>query len=174
MEKKKDNLISAEHKGNGFENLSATMTPFVKKLLGSKGMAEVEILTNWKNIIGEDLAKYSLPQRIEFKPGSRNNGTLYLMAASGGFAMEIQHRSTLILEKINTFFGYQAVSRIKLIQNDGFINPEISSGHEDNLEKKLVTNEEQTYIDTIVEDIQHEELKHNLKKLGESIFSAKK
>lgn len=66
------------------------------------------------------------------------------------------------------------MSRIKLIQNDGFINPEISSGHEDNLEKKLVTNEEQTYIDTIVEDIQHEELKHNLKKLGESIFSAKK
>ena len=174
MEKKKNDLISSEHQSKGFENLSATMAPFVKKLLGAKGMAEVEILSNWKDIVGEDLAKYSLPQRIEFKAGIRNNGTLHLMAASGGFAMEIQHRATLILEKINTFFGYQAVSRLKLIQNDGFINPEITAKHEDNLEKKLVTEEEQNYIDNITEDIQHEELKNNLKKLGESIFSAKK
>lgn len=174
MEKKKNDLISSEHQSKGFENLSATMAPFVKKLLGAKGMAEVEILSNWKDIVGEDLAKYSLPQRIEFKAGTRNNGTLHLMAASGGFAMEIQHRATLILEKINTFFGYQAVSRLKLIQNDGFINPEITAKHEDNLEKKLVTEEEQNYIDNITEDIQHEELKNNLKKLGESIFSAKK
>ena len=174
MEKKKNDLISSEHQSKGFENLSATMAPIVKKLLGAKGMAEVEILSNWKDIVGEDLAKYSLPQRIEFKAGTRNNGTLHLMAASGGFAMEIQHRATLILEKINTFFGYQAVSRLKLIQNDGFINPEITAKHEDNLEKKLVTEEEQNYIDNITEDIQHEELKNNLKKLGESIFSAKK
>lgn len=174
MEKKTANLISDEHQSKGFENLSASMTPLIKKLLGAKGMAEVEILANWKNIVGEDLAKYSLPQRIEFKVGSRNNGTLYLMAASGGFAMEIQHRTPLILEKINTFFGYQAVSKLKLIQNDGFINPETPAVYEDNLEKKLVTKEEQNYIDSVTEDIQHKELKLSLQKLGKSIFSTKK
>lgn len=174
MEKKTANLISDEHQSKGFENLSASMTPLIKKLLGAKGMAEVEILANWKNIVGEDLAKYSLPQRIEFKVGSRNNGTLYLMAASGGFAMEIQHRTPLILEKINTFFGYQAVAKIKLIQNDGFINTEVSPVYEDNLEKKLVTEEEQNYIDSVTEDIQHTELKLSLQKLGKSIFATKK
>ena len=63
------------------------------------------------------------------------------------------------------------MSRLKLIQNDGFINPEITAKHEDNLEKKLVTEEEQNYIDNITEDIQHEELKNNLEKCGWEILS---
>ena len=88
--------------------------------------------------------------------------------------MEIQHRTPLILEKINTFFGYQAVSKLKLIQNDGFINPETPAVYEANLEKKLVTKEEQNYIDSVTEDIQHKELKLSLQKLGKSIFSTKK
>lgn len=173
MEKEK-NIISTEHKNNGLENISASMLPFVKKLLGSKGMAEIEIIANWKNIVGEDLAKYSLPQKIDFKAGARNNGTLYLMTASGGFATEIQHRSPLILEKINTFFGYQAVTGIKLIQNNGFINTEISTVYEDNIEKKLVTEEEQNYIETVTEDIRDEELKQTLQRLGKSILGTKK
>ena len=86
-------------------------------MLGSRGFVAVDILAGWHEIVGEELAEFCLPQKIDFPRGQKSNGTLYLNVASGAFALEIQHREKFILEKINTRFGYQAVAKIKIVQN---------------------------------------------------------
>ena len=174
MKKENKIIVSAEHRSKGLESLAAGMAPLIKKILGEKGLAEINILSAWPEIVGTELAQFSQPQKIEFKKGERSGGTLHLMTAGGAFALEIQHKSALILEQINTFFGYNAVCKIKFIQNDSFIQTQLSSKIDHNTEKKLVTPKEQTYIREITEDIQNPELKTRLRSLGNSIMKNQK
>ena len=111
--KKEKNIISEEHRGNGLNPFSADISNFAAKLLGKKGVIEMKILSEWKNIVGQDLAEHSLPEKISFAKDQRDNGVLHLAVTSGAFAIEISHNTPLILEKINTYFGYKAVTKIK-------------------------------------------------------------
>ncbi len=172
--KKQKNIVSKEHLCHGLEALSAGMASFVKKLLGNKGLAEIDLIANWKNIAGETLAQYSLPQKIEFKRGTENNGTLCLLVADGAYALEIQHKTPLLLEKINTFFGYQAIAKIKIVQNGSLIHTPSTTDFDDKHEKKLVTKEEENYIQSVTENVQNPDLRNRLKSLGECVFKNNK
>lgn len=168
--KKEKNIISEEHRGDGLSAFAADISNFAAKLLGKKGLVEMKILTSWKSIVGERLAQYSLPEKISFKKDERDNGVLHLMVANGAFAVEITHNTTLILEKINVFFGYNAVSKIKIIQNESSFYETDNKFNEYKEDKKLVSPEQQNYIKQITENIKNPDLKERLRSLGENIF----
>lgn len=171
--KKVDYKVNETHRG-GMCRLGDDIDRLTHKLLGDKGLTEIEILANWKHIAGEDLAAYSLPLKVDFKAGSRTNGTLLLACAGGAYALEIQHRTTAIIEKINTFFGYEAVTKIKISQNNFLPQTPERINDEYNPEKKLVTADEKNYIEDVVTDIQDPELKARLQSLGEKVLKANK
>lgn len=150
--------------------LSKNISPLIKKILGKKGFMEVDIVTNWAKIVGEDLAQYSVPLKIDFKKNQRNNAILHLQVPSGAFALEIQHRENFILEKINAYFGYNAVSGVKIIQNSAM---PLKQDYEPVETKKqnLLTDNEKNYIQQQTEDIKSQKLKEILIKLGHSIFN---
>jgi len=80
----------------------------------------------------------------------------------------------LILEKINTFFGYNAVAQIKIIQSTANLNTVVETNFDDNENKKLVSDEQQNYIHKITEDVKNPELKEKLVSLGKQILSHNK
>ena len=108
--------IKEEHTLEDLTSVSKTILPLAKQLLGAKGLMEIEILSGWTSIVGEDLAQYSLPQKIFFRKNERSDGTLELLVLSGAFAMQIKQRESQILDKINTYFGYKAVSKLKIVK----------------------------------------------------------
>ena len=59
--------IKEEHTLEDLTSVSKTILPLAKQLLGAKGLMEIEILSGWTSIVGEDLAQYSLPQKISFR-----------------------------------------------------------------------------------------------------------
>lgn len=81
-----------------------------------KGFGAAEILTRWAAIVGPTIAAHAVPERLVFPPGSRTDGLLHVTVAPGGFATELQHLEPLVLERINGFFGYRAVTRLRLHQ----------------------------------------------------------
>lgn len=85
------------------------------KALGKRGMAFGTLITDWPTIMGPDLARSTLPQKLAFPPGQREGATLHLKV-SGAAALDVQHSEPQVIERINAFFGYRAVDRIKLIQ----------------------------------------------------------
>ena len=174
MAKKKEIIIQKEHTLDDLTSVSKTIMPLAKQLLGAKGMLEMEILSDWTEIVGEELAQYSLPQRISFRKDERSNGTLELLVLSGAFAMEIQHRESQILNKINTYFGYEAVAKLKIVQNSCPENFLFTKKPIDNVKKNLVSEEEHNYITEIIKDVESEELRRHLKNLGEAVFGSKK
>ena len=95
--------------------LGATLTGVLK----SQGFASAEILSRWADIVGPEVAASSEPMKINW-PRVRDEETpepaTLVLRVEGPAALEIQHLSAVILERVNRFFGWQAIGRIALRQ----------------------------------------------------------
>ena len=81
------------------------------------GFVQSSVVTRWAEIVGERTAAVSEPESIRFPAGKKSGGTLALTVMSG-HAPIIQHVLPDIIERVNRFFGYKAVARIKLRQGE--------------------------------------------------------
>ncbi len=104
-----------ERRRGGLRALASELPRIAAPVLGRRGLATAQLIAEWESIVGAELAAKISPDRLIFPTGERRDGTLRLRVASG-LAPEVQHRSPLIIERINGFFGYRAVARIALTQ----------------------------------------------------------
>ena len=103
-------------RGAGLRSLAASIPAVTKRAFARRGLTGADIARQWPAIIGRDLAAQCRPRQLRFpKPGEAIDGRLTLRVAPG-WALEIQHLEPLLLERINGFFGYRAVSRLVLQQ----------------------------------------------------------
>jgi hypothetical protein len=79
------------------------------------GFVQSSIVSRWAEIVGERYARVSAPESIRFPPGKRSAGVLNLVV-EGAHAPMMQHVAPVIVERINRFFGYQAVERVHFRQ----------------------------------------------------------
>lgn len=75
------------------------------------GFVQGAIVSRWAEIVGERYAKVSTPESIRFPAGRKAGGTLTL-AVDGAHAPLIQHLAPMITERVNLFFGYEAIAKI--------------------------------------------------------------
>jgi hypothetical protein len=84
-----------------------------------QGFASTELVTRWADIVGTEIATHSEPEKIQwprpFGSDMPEPGTLVLRV-EGPAAIEIQHLSQVVLERVNRFFGWQAVGTLRLRQ----------------------------------------------------------
>ena len=87
--------------------------------LKRQGFASAEIIARWADIVGAEIAAHSEPAKINWPRSVGDEpaepATLVLRV-EGPAAVEIQHLSGVILERVNRFFGWQAIGRIALRQ----------------------------------------------------------
>src|SRR5689334_884793 len=99
--------------------LSQLLAGTLGDVLKAQGFASTEIISRWPDIVGAEIAAHSEPLKISWprQPGEEpaEPATLVLRV-EGPAALEIQHLSALILERVNRFFGWQAIGRIALRQ----------------------------------------------------------
>jgi hypothetical protein len=84
------------------------------------GFVQSNVVTRWPEIVGEAHARVCAPEAIRFPPGEKADGILQLVVLPA-HAPLIQHVIPEIVERVNRFFGYKAVARVKLRQ--GAVNP---------------------------------------------------
>jgi hypothetical protein len=95
--------------------LAVNVPAITRAAIGSRGFAEAGLITHWPEIIGAELARGCQPDMLRFPKGERHDGTLTLRCI-GAMALEIQHQSPFLLDRINGYFGYRAVARLRLVQ----------------------------------------------------------
>ena len=79
------------------------------------GFVQGGVVSRWAEIVGERYARVSTPESIRFPAGKKGGGTLTL-SVEGAHAPLIQHLGPLIIERVNRFFGYEAVAKIAFRQ----------------------------------------------------------
>ena len=84
------------------------------------GFVQSSVVTRWPEIVGERHAQVCMPEAIRFPPGEKSEGILQLVVLPA-HAPLIQHVIPEIVERVNRFFGYKAVARVKLRQ--GAVKP---------------------------------------------------
>ena len=108
--------MTDRRKFSGLATLAPEIRAITKKALGARGFAGSDILEFWEDIVGTDLARGVAPQKLTFEKDNRTHGTLVVKSAGGAFAMLFEHQKARRNLRIYAFFGYPAVSRIKIVQ----------------------------------------------------------
>jgi hypothetical protein len=75
------------------------------------GFVQGAVVARWQEIVGERYARVSTPESIRFPAGRKAGGTLTL-AVEGAHAPLLQHLGPMIIERVNLFFGYEAVTKV--------------------------------------------------------------
>lgn len=84
------------------------------------GFIQSSVVTRWPEIVGDRHARVCVPESIRFPAGQKRGGTLNLVVLPA-HAPLIQHVIPEIITRVNRFFGYDAVERVRLRQ--GAVQP---------------------------------------------------
>ncbi len=99
--------------------MSDVLRKTIKDVFAKQGFAATELVTRWPEIVGPEIAAHCEPEKIQWpRPYDSEDqapGTLHLRV-EGPTALEIQQLSGPILARVNQFFGWQAVTDVRLRQ----------------------------------------------------------
>jgi len=130
----------------------------------AQGFASTEIISRWPDIVGAEIAAHSEPLKISWPRAIGEQvaepATLVLRV-EGPAALEIQHLSAVILERVNRFFGWQAIGRIALRQ--------APLRHRKQLPARGPDPAEAARIAEALPDVEDEDLRLALGRLGAAI-----
>jgi hypothetical protein len=99
--------------------LSELTSAALSDALRSQGFASTEIIARWAEIAGPEIAAHSEPTKITWPRSvgeDEPEPATLVLRVEGPAAVEIQHLAAVILERVNRFFGWQAIGRIALRQ----------------------------------------------------------
>lgn len=81
------------------------------------GFVQSSVVTRWPEIVGARHARVCSPESIRFPPGEKSEGILQLVVVPA-HAPIIQHVVPEIMDRVNRFFGYNAVAKVKIRQGE--------------------------------------------------------
>jgi hypothetical protein len=99
--------------------LSVLLSDLFSDAYARQGFAARELVTRWAEIAGPEVARHSEPLKIQWpRPveGEPPQPATLVLRVEGPTALEIQHASDAILERVNRFFGWSAVGRLTIRQ----------------------------------------------------------
>ena len=107
-------------RGSGARPIAELMPEVGRTAFRKFGFVQSSVVTRWPEIVGERHARVCMPEAIRFPPGEKSEGILQLLVVPAHAPM-ISHVIPEIISRVNRFFGYNAVSRVKLRQ--GAVQP---------------------------------------------------
>lgn len=162
-------LVTGRHNDryrHGLRALGALATKSAAPALRKRGFGQAEIITRWEEIVTPALARETSPEKLSFPRGARMGGTLTIRAPAP-LALELQHLEPVLLERINTFFGYRAVDRIALLH--GAVTNK--NAPRQDARPAALDETAEVRIESQTKDIHSEPLREALRSLGKTVKS---
>ena len=153
----------------GLAPLTKDVAALTKNIFGERGFVGVDLITNWTDIVGEDLAAGVVPVRLTFPQKQRSKGVLHVRTAGGAFALLFEHQKARVIERVNTYFGYPAISDIRIVQ--GAVK--LPAPEPEEVEWPLGDDEVQELLKK-VDGIEDDELRLRTFELGVSMIQKRK
>ena len=152
---------------NGPRRIGQSVQDVAGKALGKRGLAFGALITDWPSIVGHQLSLRTAPDKLSFPRGRREDATLHIRAM-GAIALELQHLEPQIIERINGFFGYRAVAKIRLIHAAPLARPAAT------VRQRPLTMDEEMAVMTTTATVEDEALRATLERFGRSLLARPK
>ena len=136
----------------GLRSFKDTLPKNVKRIINKKGHIYSETLSNWKYLVGDELFKCCYPKT--FKSSNKFSVSTLVIMVKRGHEVEIEYSKKNILNKMNAFFGYEVVEKLKFISFDD----------EQKISSKLRINEKNVTINKYkdkISNVKNEKIKQS-------------
>lgn len=111
--KKSTAVPPARPRPRGLRRAAQASEPAIAALAGRKGFAEARVLLNWAEIVGPALADTCSPVTVRYGT-QRALGATLVVETDGARATEVTHLAPALVERVNSYYGYRAISRISV------------------------------------------------------------
>lgn len=143
----------------------------LEPVIARRAGINLDLVAAWPDIVGPPHGAYTQPEKIvwprraheddPFEPG------MLVVACDGARAVLFQHELDQCVERVNAFFGFRAIARIRILQK-----PVIRRAAPVRRRLPETGPQEQARINSIVAGIEDEELRKRLERLGRGVFGA--
>ena len=140
----------------GLRSFKDTLPKNLKKIINKKGHIYSETLSNWKYLVGNELFKVCFPKT--FKNSNRFGVSTLVVMVKRGHEVDVEYSKKDILDKMNNFFGYDVVEKLKFISFD---DEQKTNGLNETKSNNVVISK---YRDKI-KDVKNEKIKKSLTEL---------
>ena len=140
----------------GVRSFKDTLPNNVKKIINKKGHVYSETLSNWKYLVGSELFKFCYPKT--FKNSNKFGVSTLVVMVKRGHEVDVEYSKRDILDKMNNFFGYSVVEKLKFISFD---DEHEMTGSSDTKAKNVAISKYQDKI----KDVKNDKIKKSLTEL---------
>ena len=141
----------------GLRSFKDTLPKNIKRVIDKKGHIYSETLNNWKYIVGENLFQVCYPK--SFKNSNRFGVSTLLIMVKRGHEVDLEYSKREIIDKMNSFFGYSVVEKLKFTSFD---NESIFFSKETFQKNNVTNNRYKKKIDSV----KNEKIKKSLLELS--------
>lgn len=144
----------------------------IDPVLARQGFGESNVVLFWEEIVGERLAAMAQPLCLRWPPRGKaeheHAPATLVIRVEGGFALELQHVSGLVMERVNAHLGYACVGRIAIKQGPLERRPDDSKA-----KRRPPPPEAVAAAQACVAGVEDETLRQALSRLGARVLQAR-
>ena len=103
-------------------SIGSLLPQITKKAMESYGFPAAAVLTDWSQIVGPEVAAFTQPERLRWPRRAEAadepslDGATLVVRVEGPRALELQHCIPQLIDRINSHFGFLAVTDIRILQ----------------------------------------------------------
>ena len=149
------------HKKYNTQNFVQGLRPFVnslpqgiKKNLKKRGYNFTSIVDNWSKIVGGDISECCYPTKV--KVGKSLDAGVLMLNVVHGKELVVEYKKREIIDKINSFFGYNYLEKISL---------NLVHSEQKQTKKSFFKSKKNNDFDNVIKKISNSDLKKLMDKL---------
>lgn len=150
------------------KHVSEFAASILKDVIGRRTGMTMDLIAGWEDIVGENYSNCTMPEKIiwpkrssdadPFQPG------VLVVACDGAKALFFQHETGQILERLNLFFGFVAIEKIKLVQKP--VARQMPKRHV----AKVLNESDKDRLGEVLNRIEDPKLRQKLEKFGRGVI----
>ncbi len=171
-ERKRSNSRASNQGGpqrrqRGFEAVAGLAHAQTRPALNARGISEVKLVAQWREIVGDRVASACQPVRVKAQRGGVGVGGVLILSVSGPRASEIEHLGPRIVERVNGYYGYAAVSAVQLTQSS---RPAPTLDRRRKPEPPPLSSGQRAELQALTDPIANDGLREALNRLGANVM----
>jgi hypothetical protein len=153
--------------------VSDLATEILDPVLRKRAGISIGLVQSWEEIVGVRLATRTRPEKIVWPRRMHEDDPFepatLVIACEGAAALHLQHETGEIISRVNSFLGFRAVGRIKIVQKPVGLAEERRKP-----QLRPLTGPEKSRISETVGLIEDDGLRASLERLGATILGSRK
>ena len=117
----------------GLKTVGNSLPKAINKILKKGGHNYSSIINNWTDMVGKETSKLCYPKSI--KTNKDLSDGILVLNVSHGDQLQVEYTKKDMIDKINSFFGYNFIKQVKISLIDEKINMK-NNIHLSNLKNK--------------------------------------